>query len=438
MSSDDKEELSPPKKARLECIIHCSNDDSELVSLQSLESWNTLYRAAQIRQHLPLLEIAKCLGEGEIPEGLRYHRRCRCIFTMKKQLDSILRNAVKATSSDDVSAESNNSRKSHRETPSTSRVYDRICIFCKKSSKYVKGQRTREPLIQCVDLRADASIRTSATNRLDQHILPLLSRDLVAAEGHYHKSCYKQYIKEDSTTVGNEHVEIEEVLDSFEEAAKQSLEQVVRYIRNEVFPNPRIIPLTELSSIFDDSMNALGINEVDHASTKKRIRRKLESEFEENLHFLLDGKGRVIIYPDSLSTDQLVLQVNELQTELKSTKDTINADKVSAVAMQLRDCIRNHDRDQTWPPDTEISVIPDTVQKFLRALLTGEYVEKKESQRVQRLVTSIGSDLVFAVTAGRIKPPKHILLSYAIKSLTGNVELIQILNRLGHSISRCQ
>ena len=31
--------------------------------------------------------------------------------------------------------------------------------------------------------------------------------------------------------------------------------------------------------------------------------------------------------------------------------------------------------------------------------------------------------------------PKHILLPFTIKSLTGNTELIKVINRLGHGIS---
>ena len=33
-----------------------------------------------------------------------------------------------------------------------------ICIFCRKTTAYKKVHRTRDPLTQCVDLRADASI----------------------------------------------------------------------------------------------------------------------------------------------------------------------------------------------------------------------------------------------------------------------------------------
>ena len=41
---------------------------------------------------------------------------------------------------------------------------------------------------------------------------------------------------------------------------------------------------------------------------------------------------------------------------------------------------------------------------------------------------SFAQDLVFGVIRGRIKPPKQILLSYAVKTLTNNVELVSILN----------
>ena len=39
---------------------------------------------------------------------------------------------------------------------------------------------------------------------------------------------------------------------------------------------------------------------------------------------------------------------------------------------------------------------------------------------------------------GQHKPPKHILLPYAVKTLTGNVELIRTLNKFGHGVSYSQ
>ena len=42
--------------------------------------------------------------------------------------------------------------------------------------------------------------------------------------------------------------------------------------------------------------------------------------------------------------------------------------------------------------------------------------------------------MVYAISGGKIKPPKCIMLPFAIKSSSETVELVQILNRLGHSI----
>ena len=90
-----------------------------------------------------------------------------------------------------------NSRKSTRKRGSKdSRVYEPVCIFCSKVSKYLKGKRTRENLVQCVDLRADSAIREAAEKKSDGKVIALCSRELVAAEAKYHRSCYRAYIKD--------------------------------------------------------------------------------------------------------------------------------------------------------------------------------------------------------------------------------------------------
>ena len=60
------------------------------------------------------------------------------------------------------------------------------------------------------------------------------------------------------------------------------------------------------------------------------------------------------------------------------------------------------------------------------------------SEKVQRLVNSFGQGLVLGLTCGQVKTPKHILLPHAVKSLTNNVQLIQIINRCGYGMSHSQ
>lgn len=114
-------------------------------------------------------------------------------------------------------------------------------------------------------------------------------------------------------------------------------------------------------------------------------------------------------------------------------------DIIDKAALQMRGDIKRQDYRQTWPPQiSEDMTIPTSVTRFLHTLLTGTTDCSNPSDRVQRLCSSFAQDLVYAITNGKVKPTKHITLPFAVKSLTGNVELVHILNRLGHSLSYSQ
>ncbi len=70
--------------------------------------------------------------------------------------------------------------------------------------------------------------------------------------------------------------------------------------------------------------------------------------------------------------------------------------------------------------------------------MTGNPDTKSPTHRIATLVKSFSQDIIYAVTGGRNKPPKHLLLPYAVKTLTGNIEIIGILNRFGHGVSYSQ
>ena len=205
-------ESEEPAKKRLcveirdNCLIHCTETSGDLSSLQDTQSWTTLLRAAEIRQYTPILDIAKTVT-GEEPPEIKYHHKCRSIFTMKQDLDKICKDANKFNES--VVTER---RLSMREPPTKNTIYERVCIFCDKVSKYAKGEHVRKKLVQRMDLSADESIRKIATAKNDSKILAIASRNLVAAEGCYHRSCYKAYTwhKKSSTSTTSVTSEDEE------------------------------------------------------------------------------------------------------------------------------------------------------------------------------------------------------------------------------------
>ena len=187
----DSKEQGNRQRREEECIIHCCKDTGELAALKDLESWKTLLNAAPIRNHEPSLEIAKTLEEGELPK-VTYHRQCRSVFTLKRNLDKL--SQLDAKERTDCNSTDGRRFSIRQPTAKPSRIYQRVCIFCEKD-KYTRNSRTREELIQCLDMRADEMIRKAAVGKNDHRMLAVVSRELVAAKACYHKLCYRNYTR---------------------------------------------------------------------------------------------------------------------------------------------------------------------------------------------------------------------------------------------------
>ena len=84
--------------------------------------------------------------------------------------------------------------------------------------------------------------------------------------------------------------------------------------------------------------------------------------------------------------------------------------------------------------DKDYRPLTPFLREFLKTLVAGDS-EKPLTSRVNRLIYSVSQDLMFAVSGVSCHTAKHILLPWAVKTLTGNVEVIKLLHRLGHGIS---
>jgi hypothetical protein len=436
------------------CIIHLTNEDpqSNLTTPKDHASWSTLFKAAQLKNYAPILNIAANIPSGEVPL-IHYHRQCRCRFTLKRDLDAILSRNNNDYCTQKLDQEQGKSKRPSRHTSSSnSRVMDKICIFCDKQ-KYKKGTHTRETLVQCTDLRADKSLRDIAIQKQDDKLMAILSRDIVAAEAHYHRSCYKDYCRrvvhnlmscQDSDTHPTTSDTADFDLPSYNTFEKQAYGQMFDFIRYELFTEPKVIPMTCLSKKVTDCMKSLGVTELKD-STIKHIRRNLECEFQDVLHIFPDDAGKLLVMPDNMSRYKLAKENATLTRQLEQLQRDTQGDysTIDKAAASLRSVIRNSKVEQEFPRmpsslDTASICIPSVVTRFLICLLTGSPEPKNMTERVQWLVASFAQDMIYAVSCGKQKPPKHILLAAAVKALTGNVELMQALNRLGHAVSYWQ
>ena len=125
------------------------------------------------------------------------------------------------------------------------------------------------------------------------------------------------------------------------------------------------------------------------------------------------------------------------------TSDNHNDEILKQCAVKIRTDIKNSKVKQPWPPlpvelNNDYVALPKSLTDFLKILLTGDVGKSPPSVRVERLIQSFSQNCVYAITTGVQKPAKHILLPWTVKTLTDNVELIKILNRLGHGISYSQ
>lgn len=417
----------PKKKGRdaekVPCIL-CGKLalPDELVRLTVASAWKTLYEAARVRHFEPIMKLASD-KMNKVPDIL-YHSSCRSDFTHKKTLAK-LTDPNPAT--DEQKDEQPRHSKRQRTSDTSSRVYDKKCIFCEKQSKYTKGSKTRERLIQALDLRADTRIRDAATKKSDVRILSVTSRDIVAAEAHYHASCYKAYVKE------------QQVMDKINEQTEDDAARVdlYRYIRSDLFSKPRIIPLSDLISKLESLLREKGVDISE--STKNNLSRNLKSEFGKTLHFLTH-KRRVYIFPNTLTTDAIACDYLDLKSELAELCYGAKCEQlINQTALILREQVRNEMKEQNWPPKPDELTcekyidLPACLTDFLQVLIGGR--QALPSDRANRLAWSLGQDILYAVTNAQVITPKHILLPWVIKTLSGNVELIRIVNRLGHGCS---
>ena len=309
----------------------------------------------------------------------------------------------------------------------------------------MRGARTRDPLTQCVDLRADASIRKAAIAAGDSRIIGLASRDLVAAEAWYHGQCYRDYTRPDKAC---KYSDLDDEPDSYEanycNIESQAYDKLFEFIRLDLSISPRLVKMVDLRERLIIYMRSMGATEISE-STKKHFRRKLEKEFGDLLQFedLLDN-NKLFVLPKNLSKVQLAREMVTLSQQLDNRDTPSKVKEIQQIGLYIRDAVLSNNIEMSWPPKPselcESAVnLPPELDAFLCTLLTGNTEMTTEyPHRVRRLVNSFGQDIIYGVTKGRQKPPKQILLPYAVKTLTNNVELIQMLNRCGHGIAYSQ
>lgn len=106
--------------------------------------------------------------------------------------------------------------------------------------------------------------------------------------------------------------------------------------------------------------------------------------------------------------------------------DTKEEEKFEDVAYNLRNYIKNIDSHPLPKHLTADDIIrgeceiPQQLLHFMQNLIVGPNAKEINNNEIMTKITSICSDIVYAVTKGRCKPAKNLTLGLAMKSLTNS------------------
>lgn len=187
-------------------------------------------------------------------------------------------------------------------------------FFCNKE-KFVKGSKSRENFTQAVTLNADQTLRECATLKRDENILALISRYVVAADAHYHHSCYKEYTRikkkepknqdNDAGTDGDEE---------YKRTEREAYKDLFVYIRTDIL-NKTVVQVTSLVTKLTSFMLSGRVTSL-WDSTKKNIRRTLENELGNSVDIFPDDKAKLLMVPQTVTRRDVVLENLNLLREL--------------------------------------------------------------------------------------------------------------------------
>jgi hypothetical protein len=162
----------------------------------------------------------------------------------------------------------------------------------------------------------------------------------------------------------------------YQRVEKEAYANLFDYIRTGIFHSKKIVLVTSLTMKLESFMLSGGV-ELLRDSTRKHIHRTLKSELGDSVHLFPDDKGKLLMVPDSVSLQDVVLENQSLRRELEIWKAKVTDFNkiIDQTSSQIRSAIKEDMVPTPWPyhpSDVNSSAIPSQLERLLVGLLTGE------------------------------------------------------------------
>ena len=417
---------SPEAPTNLVCIVCKSRDDNPLKKFVD-KSWCTFKTSASCRLLLKSDRYRDVTTEVNLMREMGnklYHSKCYKNFTAVKRSPSVSPN-------DEPPQKKAETRRSSSMPESDSRgLLKGSCIFCTVVRKTIN--RKVERLSDCLTKDGCDAIVAAAPRSSNERIksLVLSGVDLIAKEAQYHKSCRREFFREfdnqpESTETSNKQLH------------KATFEALSQLIEEYVIGDGRSMLATSLMELYKrEYLNSGGTEDAIDSYTVQALMKKVMDRFGNKVTISLYNhrKGNYIYRSDKTE--------GEARASLHNDEER-NIHMIRTTALYLRSVIQTMPKWET-PTPTSMSAlkgcspdIPDEVILFFKTLMNGIHSPSCNENKdvLDRKVLAMASDAVYNTSRGGVRPWKHTVLGLGVGTLTGSKLILQILNRLGYSLS---
>ncbi|KAK0173987.1 hypothetical protein PV328_007112 [Microctonus aethiopoides] len=318
------------------------------------------------------------------------------------------------------------------EEPSTSKAptCNKItCVFC--NYRYKRCGKQQQNVIFPQSDKTTEKLKNMAEKFGDVEVLSKLENQTVA----YHQSCYAVYqTKEKRST--EEHVDSS--WHKYRHVHKLAFDSIKDFVTREIVGNNKVMYFAKLFRRYQALLLEFGDHDIDFDDIQNYRPETLEKKLRQTFH------DRIIIEASTGPRNQKIIYKADIDIlvmeNITKFLDTKDEEKLEDVAYNLRNCIKNIDSHPLPKHLTADDInrgeceIPQRLLNFMQNLILGPNAQEINNNQTMTKITSICSDIIYAVMRGKCKPAKNLTLGLAMKSLTNSRQVLTMLNRYGHTI----
>lgn len=211
----------------------------------------------------------------------------------------------------------------------------------------------------------------------------------------------------------------------------QAFQHLYTFVEDKIIEKENVVTCKELQKIFSEILTEIS---PDSASIYRActLEKYVLLSFS-GILLLYKSKNKSILFSSKMMVIPIIMQkkLGEMNSnsKLREVASTIRKEILAIKTDQLPETVNVDDI-----LEGECQV-PQIVTDLFRNILQGISPYINISLSNNRRIGSMSHDLMYNTTEGKIRPSKHLTLGMAIKNLTGNRKVMEILNRYGHSVS---